>query len=71
MDVKIAPKIHSQQKSKAGEDIPLDFSMSTLSFISIENKQDVYRGKYCMKNFCKSLREQAMKIINFKRKISK
>ena len=29
---------------------------------------DVYRGKYCMKRFCESLREHAMKIINFKKK---
>ena len=43
--------------------------MSTiLSFETIENKYDVYRGKDCMKKFCKSLKEQAMKIINFKKK---
>ena len=45
------------------------FSMSTTSsFKSIENKHDVYRGKDCMKNFCESLRDHAMKIINFKKK---
>ena len=37
------------------------------SFRSIENKHDVYRGKACMKTFCKLLRERAMKIINFKK----
>ena len=37
------------------------------SFKSIENKHDVYRGKDCMKNFCESLREHALKIINFKK----
>ena len=43
--------------------------MSTISsFRSIENKHDVYRGKDCMKKFCKCLREHAMKIINFKKK---
>ena len=43
--------------------------MSTISsFRSIENKHDVYRGKDCMKKFCESLREDAMKIINFKKK---
>ena len=43
--------------------------MSTISsFRSIENKHDVYRGKYCIKKFCESLREHAMKIINFKKK---
>ena len=37
------------------------------SFRSIENKHDMYRGKDCMKKFCESLREHAMKIINFKK----
>ena len=43
--------------------------MSTISsFKSIENKHDIYRGKDYLKNFCESLREDAMKIINFKNK---
>ena len=43
--------------------------MSTISlFKNIENKQDVYRGRDCMKKSCKSLREHAMKIIYFKKK---
>ena len=37
------------------------------SFRSIENKHDVYIGKDCMKKFCESLRERAMKIINSKK----
>ena len=42
--------------------------MSTISsFRSIENKHDIYRGKYCMKKFYESLREHEMKIINFKK----
>ena len=46
---------------KVGEDIPSDFSMSTvLSFKIIENKHHVCRGKDCMKNFCESLREHAL-----------
>ena len=33
------------------------FSMSTISlFRRIENKHDVYRGKYCIKKFCEFLR---------------
>ena len=53
--------------TKVGEHISSGFSMSTTSsFKSIESKHDVYRGKDCMKNFCESLREHAMKIINFK-----
>ena len=43
--------------------------MSTVSsFQSIENKHDLYIGKDCWKKFCPSLREHAMKIINFKNK---
>ena len=43
--------------------------MSTISSVkSIENKHDVYRDKDCMKKFCESLRQHAMKIINFKKK---
>ena len=42
-----------------------------LSFKSIENKHDVYRGKVCMKKFCESLREHIMRIINFKKKTMK
>ena len=41
---------------------------TTSSFKSIENKHDVYRGKDCMKNFCESLRDHAMKITDFKKK---
>ena len=37
------------------------------SFRSIENKPDVYRGKYFMKRFLEFLREQEMKIIIFKK----
>ena len=38
------------------------------SFRSINNKNDVYRGKDCMKNFCEILREHAMKAIDFEKK---
>ena len=40
---------------------------SLSSFRSIENRHDVYRGKDSIKKFCESLRERAMKIINFKK----
>ena len=43
----------------------------TSSFRSIENKHDVYRGKDCMKNFRGLLREHAMKIIIFLKKLMK
>ena len=53
--------------TKIGEYIPSGFLMSTISsFRSIEN--DVNRGKDCMKIFCESLREHAVKLIYFKKK---
>ena len=55
--------------TKASENIPLGFSISTISsFWSIENKHNVYRGKDCMRKFCEFLREHTVKIINFKKK---
>ena len=55
--------------TKVSKHIPSGFSMPTKSsFRGIENKQDVYRGKNCLKTFCKFLREHAVKIINFKEK---
>ena len=54
---------------KGGEHILSGVSMSTISsFKSIRKRyiQKLYRGKDCLKKFCESLRELAMKIINFK-----
>ena len=33
-----------------------------------ENKLNYYRGKVCIENFCKKLKESAMEIINHKKK---
>ena len=53
---------------KTSEHIPSCFCMCTISSIrSINNKLNVYRGKYCIKKFGEFLREQAMKIINCKK----
>ena len=52
--------------TKIGDHITSVFSMSKIfSFKSIESKPDVYKGNGCMKKFCESLREHAIKIINF------
>ena len=49
--------------------MPSDFLMCTmLSFKSTENKDYVYRDQGCMKKFCESSREEAIEIINFKKK---
>ena len=54
--------------TKIIEHNPSGFSMSTISsFRSIKNKHDVYRGKDCMKKFCESLKDHAMKIIDFEK----
>ena len=43
--------------TKVGQHTPSDFSMCTiLSFKSMGNKHDAYRGKDRMKKFCESLR---------------
>ena len=55
--------------TKLSKQILSSFSMPTLSsFRSIKNKDDVYRGKEWM-NELKTQRENAMKIINFERKM--
>ena len=42
-------------RKKVNKHILSDFSMSTISsFKSIENKNNVYRGKDCMERFCES-----------------
>ena len=48
---------------------PPDYSLFTpCSFDKTKNKIDYYRGDDCMKKFCKDLREQATKIINYEKK---
>ena len=41
------------------------------SFKSIEIKHGIYRSKDCIKKFDESVREHAMKVINFKKKKKK
>ena len=49
--------------------IPSGYSLFThCSFDRAKNKLDHYRGKDCMKKFCKDLREHATKIINYEKK---
>ena len=56
--------LDNSSTTKVSEHIPSGFSMSTIfSFRSVENKHDLYRGKYCMIKFFESLREHEIKII--------
>ena len=48
---------------------PSSYSLFThCSFDKTKNKLDYYRGKGCMKKFCKDLRKHATKIINYEKK---
>ena len=48
---------------------PSGYSLFThCSFNKSKNKLDYYRGKDCMKKFCKDLRGHATKITNYKKK---
>ena len=48
---------------------PSGYSLFThCSFDKSKNKIDCYRGKDCMKKFCKDLREHATRIINCEKK---
>ena len=38
------------------------------SFDTIKSKQDYYRGKDFIKNFCKDLKNHATKIVNYEKK---
>ena len=59
------PQISSARK--IGEHSPCRYLLSTIwGFAQIVNKHFLYCGKDCMKEFCKSLKEHAIKIINFK-----
>ena len=48
---------------------PSDYSLVTCcSFDKFKNERKYYRGEDCMKMFCKDLKDQAMKIINYEKK---
>ena len=55
--------------TKINKHTPSGYSLFThCSFDRTKNKLDYYRGEDCMKKFCKDLREQATKIINYEKK---
>ena len=55
--------------TKVCKHIPSSFSVfTTLSLKDIENNDDVYWGKECMKKFWETLRKQALKITDFNKK---
>ena len=65
--VKIILKNLSQRKKT--KHTPSGYSLFTnCSFDLTKNKLDCYKGEDCMERFCKDLREQAMKIIEYDKK---
>ena len=58
------PENHYTEKKATHR--PSGYSLVTCcSFDKSKNEQKFYRGKDCMKIFCKDLKDQAMKIINY------
>ena len=59
-------KSYTEKKAK---NKPSGYSLVTCcSFDKSKNEQKYYRGEDCMKIFCKDLKDQAMKIINYEKK---
>ena len=55
--------------TKINKDAPSCFSLFVhCSFDPTKNKLDYYRGKDCMKVFCKTLKEHTIIIINYEKK---
>ena len=55
---------------KKAKHMPSGYSLfRNCSFDSTEKKPDCYKAEDCMERFCKDLREHAMKIINYEKKM--
>ena len=55
--------------TKINKHTPSGYSIFTsCSFDESKNKLNYYRGKDCMRKFCKDLREHATRIINYEKK---
>ena len=67
----ITEKSYTEKKTKhtfSGYSLFTNFSFDSTELHSAKNKLDCYRGKHCMKRFCKDLKEHAIKIIDCKKK---
>ena len=59
-------KSYTQRKAKHK---PSGYSLSLISsFDTTKNRYYFYRGKYCIENFCKELKELGTEIIKYKEK---
>ena len=61
--------LNESSMTKTNKYTPSGYSLFThCSFDKSKNKLNCYRGKDCMKIFCKNLRTHATKIINYEKK---
>ena len=61
--------LNESSTTKINKHTPSGYSVFTsCSFDESKNKLNHYRGKDCMKNFCKDLKEHATRIINHEKK---
>ena len=57
--------------TKINKHTPSGYSLFThCSFDVVKNNLDYYRGKDCIKDLCKDLKEHAIKIINYKKNVT-
>ena len=62
-------KIGITKTTKINQHIPSGYSIYTsCSFDKYNNKLSYYRRKDCMRRFCKDLKNDAIKIIDFQKK---
>ena len=54
--------------TKINKHTPSGYSTFTSCSFESKNKSNYYRGKECMKKFCKDLKEHATRIINYEKK---
>ena len=61
--------LNESSTTEINKHTPSGYSLFThCSFDKSKNKFDYYRGKDCMKKFCKDLRTHATKLINYAKK---
>ena len=57
--------------TKINKHTPSGYSLFThCLFDVVKNNLDYYRDKDCIKDFCKDLKEHAIKIINYKKNVT-
>ena len=61
--------MHLSSTTKINKHTPSGYSLFTqFSFDATKNKLDYYRTKDCIKSFCKDLKKNEVKIIDYEKK---